>query len=100
VHAPADAPHEEARKTLRAGVGCRNAAFLALTDAERAACDEKLGAGLKNAPTYAVVSPKLKKEFDGVFECPKDDAWCEYRIGKGPYPGLLTPARKKSADWD
>jgi hypothetical protein len=100
VRPPTDAAGEEARKSLRAGVGCRNAAFLALTDAERRACDEKLAADLKNAPTYAVVSPKLKKQFDGVFECPKDDVWCEYRIGKAPYPGLLTPARKKSAGWD
>jgi hypothetical protein len=91
---------EGVRQSLRTGVGCRSADFLSLTKAERAACDEKLAAGAKDAPAYAVVSPKLKKEFDGVFECPKDDVWCEYKIGKGPYPGLLTPRRKKQPGWD
>lgn len=88
------------RRSLRTGVGCRSANFLSLTKAEQAACDEKLAAGAKDAPAYAVVSPKLKKQFDGVFECPKDDVWCEYKIGKGPYPGLLTPRRKKQPGWD
>lgn len=91
---------EGVRQSLRAGVGCRSADFLGLTKAERAACDEKLAAGAKDAPTYAVVSPKLKKEFDGVFECPKGDVWCEYRVGKAPYPGLLSLGRKKKSDWD
>lgn len=91
---------ESVRRSLRTGVGCRSANFLSLTKAERAACDEKLAAGAKDARAYAVVSPKLKKAFDGVFECPKDDVWCEYKIGKGPYPGLLTPRRKKQPGWD
>lgn len=91
---------EGVRQSLRAGVGCRSADFLALTKAERAACDEKLAAGAKDAPAYAVVSPKLKKAFDGVFECPKGDVWCEYRVGKAPYPGLLALGRKKKSDWD
>ena len=91
---------EGVRGSLRAGVGCRSADFLSLTKAERDACNEKLAAGVKDGPAYAVVSPKLKKQFDGVFECPKDDVWCEYRIGKAPYPGLLAPRRKKSPDWD
>ena len=91
---------EGVRGSLRAGVGCRSADFLSLTKAERDACNEKLAAGAKDGPAYAVVSPKLKKQFDGVFECPKDDVWCEYRIGKAPYPGLLAPRRKKSPDWD
>jgi len=91
---------EGVRQSLRAGVGCQSADFLSLTKAEREACEAKLAAGAKDAPVYAVVSPRLKKQFDGVFECPKDDAWCEYRIGKGPYPGLFAPRRKKRTDWD
>lgn len=86
---------------MRAKLGCRTADLLALTKAERAACDEALAKGAENAPTYAVISPKLKKVFDKTFECPKDDAWCEYRIGKAPYPGLFAPRKKKrDPSWD
>lgn len=89
------------RGTLRAHLGCRTADLLALTKAERAACQEALAKGAETAPTYAVVSPKLRKVFEGTFECPKGDVWCEYRIGKAPYPGLLAP-RKAPRDptWD
>lgn len=98
---PGDAPENEGvRRSLRARVGCGSADLLALTKAERDECDRKLAAGAQDGPTYAVVSPKLKKQFDGVFECPKDDAWCEYRIGKGPYPGLFAPRKKKNPEWD
>lgn len=88
------------RQTLRERLGCRTPDALALTREERAICDEQLARGADEARPYAVVSPKLKKQFDGVFECPKDDAWCEYRIGKGPYPGLLAPRRKRDPEWD
>lgn len=92
---------QTARATLRARLGCRTADLLALTKAERAACDEALAKDAQNAPAYAVVSPKLKKVFDRTFECPKGDVWCEYRTGKAPYPGLLTPMRKKrDPAWD
>lgn len=98
---PGDAPEKDGvRQSLRAGVGCQSANLLALTKAEQEACHRKLAAGAQDGPTYAVVSPKLKKQFDGVFECPKDDVWCEYRIGKGPYPGLLAPRKKKNPEWD
>jgi len=92
---------DAARATLRARLGCRTADLLALTKAERAACQDALAKGAETAPAYAVVSPKLRKAFDGAFECPKGDAWCEYRIGKAPYPGLFAP-RKKPRDptWD
>lgn len=97
----AGTPQNEAvRRSLRAGVGCRSSDFLGLTKAEREACNDKLAAGAKDGPVYAVISPKLKKEFDGVFECPKGDVWCEYRVGKAPYPGLLALGRKKRSDWD
>jgi hypothetical protein len=92
--------NEGVRRSLRAGTGCQSADFLALTRAEQETCNRKLAAGAKDAPAYAVVSPKLKKQFDGVFECPKDDVWCEYRIGKAPYPGLLAPRKKKNPEWD
>jgi len=92
---------EGARTALRGKVGCRTADLLALTKTERAACDEALAKGAETAPTYAVISPKLKKVFDGTFECPKDDVWCEYRMGKAPYPGLFAPHKKKrDPTWD
>lgn len=110
VAAPADAwrvrPGESAedgaaRTTLRGKLGCRTADLLALTKAERAACQEALAKGAETAPTYAVVSPKLRKVFDGTFECPKGDVWCEYRIGKAPYPGLLAPRKPpRDRSWD
>lgn len=100
VRDPGEREEDAVRRSLRAGVGCRSADFLALTKAERQACDDRLAAGAAVGPVYAVVSPRLKKEFDGVFECPKDDAWCEYRVGKAPYPGLFAPRRKKRTEWD
>lgn len=92
---------EAARASLRARLGCRAADLLALTKAERVTCDDALAKDAQNAPAYAVISPKLKKVFDGAFECPRGDVWCEYRIGKAPYPGLLTPMRKpRDPSWD
>lgn len=93
---------EPARKSLRALIGCESKDLLALTPQERQACADKLAAGVRDAPTYAVVSPKLKKQFDGVYECPEGDVWCEYRMGKAPYPGLFAPhgRKKKYREWD
>ena len=85
------------RQTARDAVGCRNADILALTKAERAACAEALGAQNKNGPAlYAVIDPDKKAAFDKV--CKKDDDWCLYRTGKGPYPGLLGLGKKKKRD--
>ncbi len=93
---PSDARETDGtRAALRAKLGCRTADLLALTKAERAACDEALAKGAETAPTYAVISPKLKKVFDKTFECPKGDVWCEYRIGKAPYPGLFAPRKPR-----
>lgn len=88
------------REAARAGVGCRNADVLALTKAERAVCDEILGEKNKNRPAmYAVIDPAKKAAFDG--DCKKDDDWCLYRTGKGPYPGILALGRKKKIKgWD
>ncbi len=88
------------REAARDGIGCRNADELALTKAQRAVCDEKLGEKNKNRPAmYAVIDPDKKAAFDG--ECKKDDDWCLYRAGKGPYPGLFALGKKKKIKgWD
>jgi hypothetical protein len=88
------------RQAARAGIGCRNVDALALTKAERAACAEVLGEKNKNRPAmYAVIDPAKKAAFDG--DCRKDDDWCLYRSGKGPYPGLLALGKKrKIKGWD
>jgi hypothetical protein len=95
-------PQEPARKSLRALIGCESKDLLALTPQERQACADKLAAGVRDAPLYAVVSPKLKKQFDGEYVCPEGDVWCEYRMGKAPYPGLFAPhgRPKKYREWD
>jgi hypothetical protein len=96
-----DAGAATLQRALRGRLGCTNRDLAALTDAERDACDELVGRDAANAPAYAVISPKLKKIFDGTFECKPDDEWCLYRLGKGPYPGLRGMARKKKkSDWD
>jgi len=91
---------EALREAARSGIGCRNADLLALTRDERAGCDETLGDRHKNGPAlYAVIDPDKKAAFDGA--CKKDDDWCLYRTGKGPYPGLIALGRKKKIKgWD
>lgn len=88
------------REAARDGIGCRNADVLALTKAERNACAEKLGEQNKNRPAmYAVIDPDKKAAFDGA--CKKDDDWCLYRTGKGPYPGIFALGKKKKIKgWD
>ena len=105
--APAPAPSGDAAvavalsRTLRSHLGCAGPTLASLTDAERAACDEKLGRDVANVKAYPVISPKLKKVFDKTFECKPDDEACLYRIGKGPYPGLIGMfKKKKKTDWD
>jgi hypothetical protein len=79
---------------------CTEADIVKLTKAERAACAEVLGAKNKNGPAlYAAIDPDKKAAFDG--DCKKDDDWCLYRAGKGPYPGLFALGKKrKIKDWD
>ena len=88
------------RQAAREAVGCREADLLALTKAERAACAETLGEKNKNRPAmYAVIDPDKKAAFDGA--CKKDDDWCLYRTGKGPYPGIFALGKKnKIKGWD
>ncbi|MBO9557836.1 MAG: hypothetical protein J7515_04530 [Caulobacter sp.] len=81
--------------------GCTEADIVHLTKAERDACNETLGAKHKNGPAlYAAIDPDKKAAFDG--DCKKDDDWCLYRTGKGPYPGLfaLMRGKKPSKGWD
>ncbi|SFJ92500.1 hypothetical protein [Caulobacter sp. UNC279MFTsu5.1] len=79
---------------------CTEADIVKLTKAERDACAEALGAKHKNGPAlYAAIDPDKKAAFDG--DCKKDDDWCLYRAGKGPYPGLFALGRKKKIKgWD
>ena len=80
--------------------GCSEADIVKLTKAERDACAETLGAKHKNGPAlYAAIDPDKKAAFDG--DCKKDDDWCLYRAGKGPYPGLFALGKKKKIKgWD
>ncbi|MGR4865441.1 hypothetical protein [Caulobacter sp. LARHSG274] len=91
---------EALRQAARQGGGCDHADILKLTKAERDACAEKLGAKNKNGPAlYAAIDPDKKAAFDG--DCKKDDDWCLYRTGKGPYPGLFALGKKKKIKgWD
>lgn len=88
---------DDLRTAARQGGGCNHADLYRLTKAERAACDDKLGIKAKDAPMYAVIDQAKKDFFDGA--CKKDDEWCLYRTGQGPYPGLLALMKKKKSDW-
>jgi len=87
------------RKSLRDSLGCRHERTSALTREERAACAEADGKRSLTAPMYAVIDPDKKAAFDG--DCAKDDDWCLYRVGKGPYPGIFALGKKKKRKgWD
>lgn len=88
---------DDLRTAARQGGGCNHADLYRLTKAERATCDDKLGIKAKDAPMYAVIDQAKKDFFDGA--CKKDDEWCLYRTGQGPYPGLLALMKKKKSDW-
>ncbi|PXA88644.1 hypothetical protein DMC25_10780, partial [Caulobacter sp. D4A] len=88
---------ESLRQAAREGGGCNHADLYRLTKAERAACDDKLGIKAKDAPMYAVIDQSKKDFFDGA--CKKDDEWCLYRTGQGPYPGLFALVKKKKDEW-
>lgn len=90
---------EALRQAVRKS-GCTQADIVKLTKAEREACAEALGAKNKNGPAlYAAIDPDKKAAFDG--DCKKDDDWCLYRAGKGPYPGLFAIGKKrKIKGWD
>ncbi|HJV42038.1 hypothetical protein [Caulobacter sp.] len=90
---------EETRKSLRDSLGCRHEKVAALNRAEKAACAEADGERSRTAPMYAAIDPDKKAAFDG--DCRKDDDWCLYRTGKGPYPGIFALGKKKKRKgWD
>lgn len=87
------------RKSLRDSLGCRHEKVTALTRDEKAACAEADGKRALTAPMYAAIDPDKKAAFDG--DCKKDDDWCLYRVGKGPYPGIFALGKKKKRKgWD
>lgn len=87
------------RESLRGSLGCRHEKTAALTKAEKNACAEADGLRSRTAPMYAAIDPDKKAAFDG--DCAKDDDWCLYRTGKGPYPGIFALGRKKKhKGWD
>jgi hypothetical protein len=87
------------RESLRGSLGCRHEKTAALTKAEKAACAEADGLRSRTAPLYAAIDPDKKAAFDG--DCAKDDDWCLYRVGKGPYPGIFALGKKKKRKgWD
>lgn len=87
------------RKSLRDSLGCRHEKVAALTRDEKAACAEADGKRALTAPMYAAIDPDKKAAFDG--DCKKDDDWCLYRTGKGPYPGIFALGKKKKRKgWD
>jgi hypothetical protein len=90
---------EATRKSLRDSLGCRHEKVTALTRDEKAACAEADGKRALTAPMYAAIDPDKKAAFDG--DCKKDDEWCLYRVGKGPYPGIFALGKKKKRKgWD
>jgi hypothetical protein len=87
-------PEAPTQAALKGSSGCDSATYVGLKPAEAARCearDARLRA--KTHATYAVIDPEKKDFFDGA--CRRDDAWCLYRTGQGPYPGLLALVRKK-----
>ncbi len=87
------------RESLRDSLGCRHERVTAMTRDEKAACAEADGKRSLTAPMYAAIDPDKKAAFDG--DCKKDDEWCLYRVGKGPYPGIFALGKKKKRKgWD
>lgn len=89
---------DQTRDSLRESLGCRHEKTVALNRDQKAACAEADGQRSRTAPTYAAIDPDKKAAFDG--DCAKDDEWCLYRVGKGPYPGIFALGKKKRKGWD
>ena len=72
---------------------------MALNRDQKTVCAEADGQRSRTAPMYAAIDPDKKAAFDG--DCAKDDDWCLYRVGKGPYPGIFALGKKKKRKgWD
>ena len=83
-----------AQASVRASTGCDSASYVGLTAAEIARCDERnRRLRAKNRSTYAVIDQDKKDFFDGT--CKRDDVWCLYYKGEGPYPGLMALIGKR-----
>ncbi|WP_454713582.1 hypothetical protein [Caulobacter segnis] len=90
---------DQTRDSLRESLGCRHEKTAGLNRDQKAACAEADGQRSRTAPMYAAIDPDKKAAFDG--DCAKDDDWCLYRIGKGPYPGIFALGKKKKRKgWD
>ncbi|WP_291874515.1 hypothetical protein [Caulobacter sp.] len=90
---------DQTRDSLRESLGCRHEKTVALNRDQKAACAEADGQRSRTAPMYAAIDPDKKAAFDG--DCAKDDDWCLYRTGKGPYPGIFALGKKKKRKgWD
>lgn len=90
---------DQTRDSLRESLGCRHEKTAALNRDQKAACAEADGVRSRTAPMYAAIDPDKKAAFDG--DCAKDDDWCLYRVGKGPYPGIFALGKKKKRKgWD
>ncbi|NQE62139.1 hypothetical protein [Caulobacter sp. RHG1] len=90
---------DETREALRDSLGCRDPKTAGLNRDQKNTCAEAAGERSRTAQMYAAIDPSKKAAFDG--DCAKDDEWCLYRIGKGPYPGIFALGRKKKRPgWD
>ncbi|USQ95864.1 hypothetical protein [Caulobacter sp. RL271] len=90
---------DQTRDSLRESLGCRHEKTAGLNRDQKAACAEADGQRSRTAPMYAAIDPDKKAFFDG--DCAKDDEWCLYRVGKGPYPGIFALGKKKKRKgWD
>lgn len=90
---------DQSRESLRGSLGCRHEKVAGLNRDQKAACAEADGQRSRTAPMYAAIDPDKKAAFDG--DCAKDDDWCLYRTGKGPYPGIFSLMKKKKRKgWD
>jgi hypothetical protein len=90
---------DQTRESLRESLGCRHEKTVGLNRDQKAACAEADGQRSRTAPMYAAIDPDKKAAFDG--DCAKDDDWCLYRVGKGPYPGIFALGKKKKRKgWD
>jgi len=90
---------DQTRESLRDSLGCRHEKTAGLNRDQKAACAEADGQRSRTAPMYAAIDPDKKAFFDG--DCAKDDDWCLYRVGKGPYPGIFALGKKKKRKgWD
>lgn len=90
---------DQTRDSLRGSLGCRHEKVVGLNRDQKTACAEADGQRSRTAPMYAAIDPDKKAAFDG--DCAKDDDWCLYRVGKGPYPGIFALGKKKKRKgWD